>query len=342
MRSNRRTRLAVAAALLALAGVGLLGGGAQASTSSGCNPEGRAICITITDVDHVTHSDATTSRYTRYTIEVSNTGGTTLTNGTLRATLKDIVGGVEGTTTARFVAAPAGCTAVSTTEFTCALPNLAAGTAAPIIGPFYAATSTATAATATRLVATVSVNEKASDNEGGSAQPDTFSWREDTLLEPEPDASRSVVFLGGSTLLETLAGHRGQSSVFRVPVVSGFTGFQLATLQEFSSGDSGYFCPAGFSCFGQSVATSAVGVFSSGNPANLVTTLDLALLPKGVTVKTLRVHHDASSFTTACSGPLFSVPSAAELPCRRVDIDRKAGTVTIDVWDDHQGDWGFS
>ncbi len=30
------------------------------------------------------------------------------------------------------------------------------------------------------------------------------------------------------------------------------------------------------------------------------------------------------------------------LPCRRVVIDRKAGLVTIDTWDNHQGDWGFS
>lgn len=342
MRFNRRTRIGVTAATLALLGLGLLGGGAQASISTGCNPDGRAICITIEDEDHVTHSTAAVNRYTHYTAQVSNSGGSTLTNGSATVTLKDVVGGNEETTTARFVAAPAGCTSTSLTTFSCSLPNLPARTAAPTIGPFFAATSTNVMATHTRLEVTVTVKEKANDNEGGSAQPDTFTWDEDTILEPEPDASRSIVFLGGSTVLETLPGHRGQSSVFRVPVGVGFAGFQLATLAEFSSGDSGYFCPAGFSCFGQSVATSAPSVFSASNLANLVTTMDLALLPKGVTAKSLRVHHDATSFTTACGGGLFSPPGAAQVPCRRVEINRKAGIVTIDVWDDHQGNWGFS
>ena len=96
------------------------------------------------------------------------------------------------------------------------MPNLAAFASAPTIGPFFASTSTDTTATATRLVVTATFKEKANDN--GSADPnlDLFSWSEDTILEPGPDFSQSVAFLGGSTLLETLPGHRGQSSVFRV------------------------------------------------------------------------------------------------------------------------------
>ena len=75
-----------------------------------------------------------------------------------------------------------------------------------------------------------------------------------------------------------------------------------------------------------------------------MTTLNAALLPKGVTEKSLIVHHTGSaSFTTACSGALFTQPTASQvLPCRRVVIDKKAGIVTIDSWDNHQGDWGFS
>ncbi len=205
---------------------------------------------------------------------------------------------------------------MSTTSFTCPLPNLAAFTAAPTIGPFFASTSTDTAATATRLVVTATFKEKANDNGSSDPNPDLFSWSEDTILEPGPDFSQSVAFLGGSTLLETLPGHRGQSSVFRVPVVAAVPGgFELTTLEEFSSGDTGYFCPTGFACFGQSVATSAPGIFSASNLANLITTMDLALLPKGVTEKSLRVHHDGSaSFTTACGGALFTT---AERPCSR-------------------------
>lgn len=339
---SRSARLGVAAATLTLLAIGFSGGAAQASSSSGCNPSGRAICIATTDEDNVTHSTATVNRYTSYTVAVSNGGGSTLTNGSLTATLKDIVAGNEETTTATFVAAPAGCTSVSPTTFTCSLPNLAGGAAAPTIGPFFASTSTNDAATATRLKVTATFNEKASDRGGSDPQPDTFTWNEDTILEPLPDFSKSVVFFGGSTILETLTGHGGQSSVFRVPVGAGFVGFQLATLEEFSSGDSGYVCPAGFSCFGQTVATSAPNVFSAANLANLVTTIDLELLTRGVTEKSLVVHHDGVSFTTKCSGAPFSAPSASEVPCRRVEINRKAGTVTIDAWDDQQGNWGFS
>ena len=330
------------ATMLALITLGLLGGAAQASTSSGCNPSGRAICIAITDEDNVTHSTATVDRYTTYTVNVSNGGGSALTNGSLTATLHDVVDGTAQATTAKFVAAPSGCTSLSPTSFTCPLPHLAARAAAPTIGPFFAATSTNQAATATRLTATATFKERASDKGRPDPQLDTFTWSEDTILEPEPEAARSVVFFGGSTVLETLAGHGGQSSVFPVPVGSSFGGFGLAMLQEFSSGESGYFCPAGVLCFGQSVKTAAPGIFSAANLANLVTTVDLALLPHGVTESSLRVHHDATSFTTRCDGALFSPPSASHVPCRRVVIDHEAGVVTIDAWDFDQGDWGFS
>jgi hypothetical protein len=333
----------VAATALAFLTIGLLGGAAQASTSSACNDPGRAICIEITDQDLITHSTTSVSRYTKYTTTVSNGGGSALTNGSATVTLKDVVGGNPVPTTAKFVATPAGCRTVSTTAFTCPLPNLAAFAAAPTIGPFFASTSTDTAATATRLVVTATFKEKANDNGSSDPNPDLFSWSENTILEPDEDFSQSVAFLGGSTLLETLPGHRGQSSVFRIPVVAAVPGgFELTTLAEFSLGDTGYFCPTGFSCFGQSVATSAPGIFSATNLANLVTTMDLALLPKGVTEKSLRVHHGLAqpSFTTACGGDLFTTPSL--VPCRRVVIDRKAGLVTIDTWDNHQGDWGFS
>ena len=170
---------------------------------------------------------------------------------------------------------------------------------------------------------TATFKEKANDNGSSDPNPDLFSWSEDTILEPGPDFSQSVAFLGGSTLLETLPGHRGQSSVFRIPVVAAVPGgFELTTLEEFSSGDTGYFCPTGFACFGQSVATSAPGIFSASNLANLITTMDLALLPKGVTEKSLRVHHGSASFTTACGGALFTTPARRPVSARR---DRPQG-----------------
>lgn len=341
LRPTRSLGLGVPAVTLALLTIGFLGGAAQASTS--CNPSGRAICIATTDVDSVTHSTADVLRYTEYTAQVSNGGSSTLTNGTLTVTLYDVVAGKAVTTTAKFVATPAGCTSVAPkTTFTCSLPSLAAHAAVPAIGPFFASTSTNVAATAMRLEVTAKFTGRHGATGKSDPHSDTFTSNEDTMLESAPDFSQSVVFDGGSTVLETLSGHGGQSSVFRVPVGEGFDGSALATLAEFSSGESGYVCPAGFACFGQSVATDAPGIFSAANLANLVTTLDLELLPHGVTEKSLRVHHDAASFTTTCNGALFSPPSASHVPCRRVVINRRANAVTIDAWDNHQGDWGFS
>ena len=223
------------------------------------------------------------------------------------------------------------------------LPNLAAFTAAPTIGPFFASTSTNTAATATRVVVTATFKERANDNGASDPNPDLFSVSEDTILEPGEDFSQSVAFLGGSTLLETLPGHRGQSSVFRIPVVAAVPGgFELTTLEEFSSGDTGYFCPTGFACFGQSVATSAPGIFSASNLANLVTTMDLALLPKGVTEKSLCVHHDRGVVHDRVRRSA-ALTHAERRPCRRVVIDRKASLVHHrHAGTTHQGDWGFS
>ncbi len=181
-----------------------------------------------------------------------------------------------------------------------------------------------TAATATRVVVTATFKERANDNGASDPNPDLFSVSEDTILEPGEDFSQSVAFLGGSTLLETLPGHRGQSSVFRdrrwllrypagssSPRSKSSAAVTPATSARRASPASG-----------RAFATSAPGIFSASNLANLVTTMDLALLPKGVTEKSLRVHHDAASFTTACGGALLQHAERRPLPARR---DRPQG-----------------
>jgi len=349
---NRGSRLSVAAAVLIVT-LGTLVGIAQAAPEpprpAGCNPEGRYICISIADVDDVSHSEGAPSsvgaidRYTEYTVQVSNGGTSVLTNGSAKVDLYDLLAGdTVAATKGQFVAAPSGCNpSGASTSFTCSLPNLGASGVATL--HFFARTSTNTSAAAMRLTVLASFKESASDSEGPASQPDTFSWPERTNLEPDKEFSASIYFAGAqNVVLATTPGWGGQSSVFRVP--SGFSIVQLVTLKEISSGGTGYFCPVA-SCFGQSVATAAPGIpFSATNPANLVTTLNAALLPNGVTEKSLIVHHTGSaSFTTECSGALFTQPTASQvLPCRRVVIDKKAGIVTIDSWDNHQGDWGFS
>ncbi len=349
---KRSSRLSVAAAVLIVT-LGTLVGIAQAAPTpprpAGCNPDGRFICISIQDVEDVSHSEGAPSsvgaidRYTEYTVQVSNGGGSALTNGSAKVDLHDLLAGeTVADTQGQFVAAPAGCTpSGASTSFTCPLPNLGASGVATL--HFFARTSTNTSAVAMRLTVLASFKERASDSEGPASQADTFSLPERTSLEPDPEFSASIYFDGSqNVVLATTPGTGGQSSVFRVPKTVGFPIAELVTLKEISSGEDGYFCPVA-SCFGQIVATSAPGIFSATNPANLVTTLNAALLPKGVTEKSLIVHHTGStSFTTECSGALFTQPTASQVPCRRVVIDKKAGIVTIDSWDNHQGDWGFS
>jgi len=348
---NRGSRLGVAAAVL-LVTSGMLVAIAQAAPGQprppGCNPEGRYICIAIDDQDEVSHSEGApgsggaVDRYTEYTVAVSNGGGSTLTNGSAKIDLNDLLAGdVPTATQGRFVAAPSGCTPSGpSTSFTCVLPNLGASGVATL--HFFARTSTNASAAAMQLTVRASFKESASDSEGPASQLDTFTSSEKTELEPNPEFSASVYFGGAkNVVLATTPGVGGQSSIFRVPTNNAFSDAELSTLEELSSL---VVCPSpsGFSCFGQSVRVAAPELFSAANPANLLTTMALSLVPKGVTEKSLVVNHDGASILRACTGEIGVKPAASELPCRRVTFDRKAGVATIDAWDLDQGDWGFS
>ena len=139
LRLHARRRLALGAAFAATVATALfLPGSVSGSTTSACNPTGRAICISVTDVDSVSHTTQSFNRHTTYTTSISNGGGSTLTN--VRATLQlvDVVGGVDQASTGALVAAtlPAQCTLVSQTRATCELPNMPAGSPATTLGPF--------------------------------------------------------------------------------------------------------------------------------------------------------------------------------------------------------------
>lgn len=358
---NRSSRLSVAAAVLIVT-LGTLVGIAQAAPEpprpAGCNPDGRYICIAIEDVDYVSHSVGTPStagaidRYTEYTVTVRNGGTSVLTNGSATVDLNDILRSVVDDQTVetviasqgQFVAAPSGCTPSGpSTSFTCSLPNLGASGEAKL--HFFARTSTNTSAAAMLLTVEATFKERSSDSEGPASQLDHFEQSNKTELEPDHEFSASVYFDdANNVVLTTTPGVGGQSSVFRLPKNDAFSGFELATLEEVSSL---VVCPSasGFSCFGQSVRVSAPDLlFSAANPANLLTTMTLSLVPNGVTEKSLVVNHDGASILKACTGAIGVKPAASELPCRRVKFDRKANPpiATIDAWDLDQGDWGFS
>jgi hypothetical protein len=348
MRKPARRLATISAAVIAVIGFSVTSATAS-DPSEACNPTGRTICITTSDVDGITHSTAAVARSTVYSASVRNGGGSALTNVSATLKLVDVVGGVDGPSSGSFVAAtlPSFCTLTTSTEALCPLPNLGAGQSASL-GSFAARTSTNLAAAVMRLDVIVTAKERAND-QGDPTDPnvDTFTKGEPTSLEGITDLSASMVYNGGSTVLDTNADGK-QTSQFFVRVPAGFAGFQFTTLEEFDPGEAGYFCPALVACFGQSIRVSAPGIFSATNPAELKSTVLLSLL-SGVTEKSLVVHHDPEDgppieITAKCSGDIGTQPPLAEIPCRRVVFDRKANpkVAIIDAWDFKQGDWGFS
>jgi len=347
-----RRRLALGSAFAACLVAALLGPGSVAgSTTSACNPSGRAICISVSDVDNVSNTTSSFNRHTVYSTTISNGGGSTLTNVRVVLQLFDVVGGNDVAATGTLVAAtlPAACTPDSATKATCLLPNMPASGSPITLGPFASKTSTNINADQ-RLAVTVTAKERTNDNGSSDPNPDTFTVSELTDLEPLANFSASLAFAGGSTVLDTTSGADPQSTLFFVNVPGSFSGFQLTTLRELDPTDVGYFCVPVASdrpCFGQSIATNAPGLFSTGNPAELQTTIASDSVPAKVKTTTLAVSHQYANsstvtFTTQCSGTFGTPPPLSERPCRRVVEDKKLKQWRIDIWDNDQGNWGFS
>ena len=344
------------AVLLATRGVGatifattvLIGGAAASTGPEVCSPGDQPACLTISDTDDVSRSTESTSRYGTFSFSVRN-GGFTRLHSTLALKLVDVVSGeeqleAEQPSTAAFNGPlPSGCTAPATDELFCELPAVRAGETIQF-GPAVVRTSTTEGADATRVLATLARAPKPDEPE---SQAETLlNSSEDMVYGAVGDNSSSIVFAGVSTVLET-ATDDVQSSVFPINVPEGFEGFLLTSIKEFDPSDEEYFCATETGCFGQSVETTAPGIFSAGNPVELLVTMDRSVLPKGITARNLKVthRHDDGSvvvITRNCSGAIGTVPPLSKLPCRRVSLDSETQTVTIDVWDLEQGDWGFS
>ena len=349
MRQHARRRLALTGFAAALVAATFLGGAASGATDpEQCNPTGRQFCLTISDTDGVSQSTESNSRHTTFAVNVRNRGGPTLNQGSVDLELVDVVADQEQPSTAAFSAShvPTGCTLVAPTALSCDIQHLPSGQSVSL-GPVPTRTSQNLAATATRLRVTGNFNEGPSDGQPSDPNPDTFTISGDMVYETSGQGSTSVIFDGGTTVLDS-SSDDDQFSVFKVPVPGGFAGLGLALLEEFESGETGYFCPAGVTCFGESITTEAPdGIFLPGSPANVLTTFAKALLPAKVTEKTLKVNHrydDGSivQIQAKCSGAIGTVPPLSELPCRRVKINNQLKLVQVDVWDVDQGNWGMS
>jgi hypothetical protein len=326
----------------------LIGAAAASTGPEVCSAGDQPACLTISDTDDVARSTESTSRYGTFSFAVRNGGGIRL-HSTLALKLVDVVSGEESLdaeqpSTAVFNSPlPAGCSSPAPDELFCELPVVKAGETIQF-GPAVVRTSTTGDADATRVLATLARAPKPDEPE---SQPETLlTSSEDLVYGAVGDNSSSIVFAGASTVLET-ATDDVQSSVFPINVPQSFEGFLLTSIKEFDPSDEEYFCLTETGCFGQSVETTAPGIFSSGNPVELLVTLQRSAVPKGITARNLKVthRHDDGSvvvITRNCAGAIGTVPPLSKLPCRRVSLDTETQTITIDVWDLEQGDWGFS
>lgn len=341
-----RWRLGVGATFVVVAA--LTGAGYASSGPEVCNPEGRALCITITDTDRVSPSNAGTPRHMSYSVRVRNGGRAAITNVSARIELvADVVAGSEQPTDAAFLSSfvPAGCTLEGPAAIECSLEDLAAGESV-VLDSIVARTSRTSGATATRTDVTARGDEGRQDRPAPDPQPDTFTVTEFTSYELDGDRSATVVYDGGSAVLATDPGD-GQFTSFNVPVPSGFSGAVYSFLEEFSPGEEGHFCPTGTDCWGQSMSISASGVFSALNLAEVVTTADLRTVPGGISPRNVGAYHryddgTVAHITARCSTAFGVLPPASEVPCLNAAINRGARVMVIRVVDAAQGQWGFN
>src|SRR5438552_18647872 len=278
--------------ILALA---LLGGAGQtaASTTSHCNtpdPSGRLFCVSIEDLDGVSPSGLVGSgkrqvdveAYQFYKLTITNSGGNTLTNGTVKVVLTDNVTDV-GSVNSTAVFTPAGsapfCSLASQAPntVTCTLANIPAGVTTPTLVLGYHTSNTANVVSTD---ANVTVGFKEGSNGTNGANPATLAFTEDTSLEPDPEASLAWSPPGQDGSLGTSPTFDSQFSVLQYKVPAGKPAF-VATESE----GAGTLCSTGLTCFGEVVTTDLShaddGTFSRSNLFHLTITMNLDLLPGG-------------------------------------------------------------
>jgi hypothetical protein len=344
-----------------LLGLALLGGSetSRADSTSGCNapdPTGRHFCVTIEDKDGVSPSglvgtgkrQVNVTAYQYYKFSIANQGGSTLTNGTLKATLTDHVERLtdaglvveDVVSTADYIGSGSApfCkrTAGLTNTVSCTLPNIPAG---PTALEFYLVyrTSTTPDVKLTNLSASVAFKEGSNGQNG--ANPATLQAGATTDLEGNPQDSVAWSPPGASVTLGTSPTFDTQFSVLQYTVPAGKNAFRAET-----SEGPGSLCSA---CFGELVTTDLKGgtdqgAFTNENLFHLTITLDLGVVSGG-NVNNVFVAHLGDGDTvpeiirTRCSSA--TPPKTDTFPCIKVTKDNQAKLLIIDVWGYKNGGW---
>lgn len=336
----------------------LIGGSSRsaADTTLQCShvdPQGRNFCVTIEDLDNVSPSgtfgtgktQTTVTAFQFYHFTIQNNAGSTLTNGTLSATLTDVTPSANVNSTASFVASDSAsfCRQTSTRPNTvsCNVPNIAGGQPADFFLVYR--TSTTPGVTATLLSGLAGFKEGTNGPNG--ANPATTDIGANTSLEPNPQDSVAWSPAGQTTQLGTDPTTDTQFSSLKFTVPNGKPAFQ----SELAEG-AGTLCD---SCFGQLVTVSlpaADGTFTPTNLFHLTMTYNLSdpNVPNN-TSNMVVVHQPGGdppplpeTISARCSTSPPDPPAASDaLPCIRVTKDNQGQPklLIIEVWAFHNGGW---
>jgi hypothetical protein len=362
----------LAFAVVAIGSAGIASG-AQVTNpaSSECNPDGRAFCIDVTTWDGITASDPARPGGTRYTWvewEMSNAGGSTLTNPAVVVSLKDFdcsaqvppppgqdpltgctalsqTSAIQGTTV------PSGCT-VSGSTLTCTYASIPAGGDTGVRRVYFKTGNEPT--THTRITVRGTVKERGNDAGSGAggcapADPncDTFETFVDNSYEPLPNAAFTFALNGSKFYLET-DDQLGTASLGASSFT--FTSGSAAIFRtEFRADPSVCGTPSP-TCFQRTLSVQAVDASPGNyNSGPLVFYARLTNVPSGVTDRSVVATHtyddstsqvigDQDTERTKTAGCTFTYSTQIPLPsiCAQ-KVKGVAQALDVWVWDTTNG-----
>jgi hypothetical protein len=353
VRTTRGTSRRALLLCVVLLGLTLLGGaGTSKASFFDCrapDPTGRQFCVTIEDQEGVSPSglvgtgkrQVNVTAYQFYKFTVENKGGSTLTNGTLTATLTDHVvtdAGVASdvTSTAEYNAKASAsfCKSTSTDPNTvsCKLPNIPAGL--KLVFYLVYRTSNTADVKSTDLSGIIGFKEAANGSNG--ANPATLNVGESTDLEVNPELSVAWAPPGFPVNLGTNPTSDTQFSTLQFTVPGGHGAFTAR-----ASEGAGNLCAA---CFGEVVTTDLTGAdegtFSASNLFHLRISVSLDAVPGGNIDNVFVYHVGAAGPETIQTRCTSNPPTSTDtFPCILVAKDNQAKLLIVDIWGYKNGGW---
>jgi hypothetical protein len=350
MMGKRRRHFVLLSALAGAFGIALFLGAAErgaADTVSDC--AGKPLCASIADQLQASRSPSDSdARYMADTVTIFN-GGTTskLVNVTVTITWVDEpkppAVSVPATSAYRPAFSDERCTETASQTLTCTAPK-SLGPDDELVYELVFRTATDENAGGTTVSVRATAKEQDKPTKGGAPPNDAaVTVPNTTPYEGNLDLDVSI---GGGNISTTLATAQvgGGTQFSKLPIPASAPRGLYDVLEQNYGGTVACPAPTGFTCFGQHVTTTAVGI----SPVNLQITYE-GPLPAGANEGRIAVVHDRNNgtrvtITAACSS---ATPTLAEITssngCRLVDITRLSGgiaRVEISAWDISNGSWG--